>query len=257
MRAYAIGDIHGHLDLLKGVHDLIAKDMDQHGPAPVVHIGDLVDRGPNSKGVIDYLMQGIDGGKDWTVLKGNHDRMFWRFLRNPEELEPGLRSDLSWLHYKIGGGPTLHSYGIHAASDRPITAVHAEAIEAVPEAHRAFIESLPSLHQIGDVVFAHAGIRPGVAIPNQIEDDLIWIRGPFLEYEKSFGPLVIHGHTAIDVPTNYGNRINIDSSAAYGGPLSAVVIDNGRVEQLTPQGRIPLKRDLPGPFLKYAPPTHG
>lgn len=255
MRAYAIGDIHGHLDLLKGVHALIATDMAQHGPAPVVHIGDLVDRGPDSKGVIDYLMQGIADGQDWTVLKGNHDRMFWRFLRDPAELEPGLRADLSWLHYKIGGGPTLQSYGIHAASDRPVAAVHAEALDAVPDAHRGFIESLPSIHQIGDLVFAHAGIRPGVAIQDQIEDDLIWIRGAFLEYQDSFGPLIIHGHTAIDVPTNYGNRINIDSSAAYGGPLSVVVIEDGKVQELTPQGRVALKKDRPGPFLKYTPPS--
>src|SRR5690606_35895896 len=130
MRAYAIGDIHGHLDLLKGVHERIAKDIAQHGPAPVVHVGDLVDRGPDSRGVIDYLMQGIAEGQDWTVLKGNHDRMLWRFMRDPAELEPGLRADLSWLHYKIGGGETLQSYGIRAASDRPVVDVHAEALAA-------------------------------------------------------------------------------------------------------------------------------
>ncbi|MDQ2066483.1 metallophosphoesterase family protein [Xinfangfangia sp. CPCC 101601] len=255
MRAYAVGDIHGHLDLLKEVHALIAADMAQHGAAPVVHVGDLVDRGPDSRGVIDYLMQGIAAGQDWTVLKGNHDRMFWRFLRDPAELEPGLRADLSWLHPKIGGAETLESYGLHAPGDRPIDAVHAEAVAAVPQAHRDFIENLPSIYPLGEVVFAHAGIRPETQLQDQIEDDLLWIRGVFLEYDESFGPLVIHGHTALEAATHYGNRVNIDSAAAYGGPLTAIVIEGREVWQLTPEGRKPLRRDVPAPFLKYMPPS--
>lgn len=240
MRAYAIGDIHGHLDLLKAVHDLIARDMALFGAAPTVHVGDLVDRGPNSRGVIDYLSAGQAAGEDWIVLKGNHDRMFTRFLRDPHEPEPGLREALSWLHPRLGGAETLASYGIRAAGDRPIAPVHAEALEAVPQAHRDFIDRNPTWHRIGDTLFVHAGIRPGIPVEDQEETDLVWIRAPFLEFEGSYGPLVVHGHTAIDTPTHYGNRVNIDSSAAYGGPLSAIVIEEDRVFHLTADGRVPL-----------------
>lgn len=241
MRAYAIGDIHGHLKLLRQVHDLIAEDMARYGSAPIIHVGDLVDRGPESAGVVEYLSQGQARGEDWVVLKGNHDRMFARFLRDPYEPEPGLRSDLSWLHPKLGGPDTLASYGVRAAGDRPILPVHADAIAAVPMEHRRYIDSLPTTHQIGDVLFVHAGIRPGVALKDQAETDLVWIRGPFLEHAESFGPLVVHGHTAIDLPTHYGNRINIDSSAAYGGPLSAITFDDGQAYRLSTKGRVPLQ----------------
>lgn len=240
MRAYAVGDIHGHLDLLRGTHDLIAADMARHGAAQVVHVGDLVDRGPDSRGVIDYLATGIAAGQDWVVLKGNHDRMFARFLADPGEPEPGLRPDLSWLHPRLGGAETLASYGVHAPADRPIAPVHADALAAVPQAHRDFLASRPTLHQIGGLLFVHAGIRPGIALDQQEETDLVWIRAPFLDHQGSFGPLVIHGHTAIDRPTHYGNRVNIDSSAAYGGPLSAIALEGDQVFHLTEQGRVPL-----------------
>jgi len=243
MRSYAIGDIHGHIDLLRQAHDLVAEDISRHGPAPLVHVGDLVDRGPDSCGVIDHLMRGIAEGCDWIVLKGNHDRMFSRFLRDPSEPEPGLRADLAWLHPKLGGAETLASYGVRAAGDRPVAKVHFDALQAVPQAHRAFLESRHAWHKIGDVLFVHAGIQPGVAIQDQTETDLVWIRAPFHAHKTSFGPLVVHGHTAIDTPTHYGNRVNIDSSAAYGGPLSAIVIEDAEVFHLTPQGRVAV---LPG-----------
>jgi serine/threonine protein phosphatase 1 len=241
MRAYAIGDIHGHLDLLLRVHDLIAADMALYGAAPVVHVGDLVDRGPNSAGVVEHLRQGQARGEDWVVLKGNHDRMFARFLRDPHEPEPGLREALSWLHPRLGGAETLASYGVRAAGDRPLAPVHADARAAVPPEHLSFLEARPTWHRIGDVMFVHAGIRPGVAIEDQTETDLVWIRAPFLDHRDSFGPLVVHGHTAIDLPTHYGNRVNIDSSAAYGGPLSAIAIDGAEVFRLTPKGRVRLE----------------
>lgn len=241
MRAYAIGDIHGHIGLLRGVHDLIATDMARHGAAPVVHVGDLVDRGPDSRGVIDYLSTGIAEGQDWVVLKGNHDRMFTRFLRDPTEPEPGLRADLSWLHPRLGGVETLASYGVRSAGDRPVGKVHADAVAAVPRAHRDFLETRPAWHRIGEVLFVHAGIRPGIAIEAQDETDLVWIRAGFLDDPRDHGVLVIHGHTAIDHPTHHGNRVNIDSSAAYGGPLSAIVVEGREVYHLTPQGRIRLQ----------------
>ncbi|WP_128514389.1 metallophosphoesterase [Tabrizicola thermarum] len=237
MHLYAIGDIHGHLDLLQQAHDLIAADMARHGPGQVVHLGDLVDRGPDSRGVIDFLMQGLAAGQDWVVLMGNHDRMFRRFVQDPHEPEPGLRADLGWLHPKLGGPDTLRSYGVVNAADRPVAKVHAEARAAVPQAHLDFIATRPTLHLAGDCAFVHAGIRPGVALDRQTETDLVWIREPFLSEGTSFGPLIVHGHTTIDQATHYGNRLNLDSGAAYGGPLSAVVIEGREAALLTPQGR--------------------
>jgi serine/threonine protein phosphatase 1 len=237
MHLYAIGDIHGHLGLLKAAHDLIAADMARHGPGQVIHVGDLVDRGPDSRGVIDLLMAGRVAGEDWVVLMGNHDRMFARFVAEPWEPEPGLRAELSWLHPRLGGADTLRSYGVANAADRPLQKVHAEALAAVPQAHRDFLSSLPVLHRAGDCAFVHAGIRPGVALEDQTETDLVWIREPFLSATESFGPLIVHGHTALDAATHYGNRLNLDSGAAYGGPLSAVVIEGREAALLTPQGR--------------------
>lgn len=243
MRTYAIGDIHGHLDLLLAAHGWIADDIAQHGAAPIVHIGDLIDRGPDSHGVIDYLSKGITAGQDWVVLKGNHDRMFSMFLDNPHVQDPCLRAELSYLHYKIGGGATLGSYGVKNAADRPIVPVHAEAVAAVPTAHRDFLAALPtSLHR-GTTFFCHAGIRPAVPLRLQAEDDLVWIRAGFLEDPRDHPALIVHGHTAIDTPTHYGNRLNIDSSAAYGGPVSAVVIEGSEVFNLTATGRHRLSTD--------------
>lgn len=241
MHLYAIGDIHGHLGLLQAAHDLIAADMAAHGPGPVIHVGDLVDRGPDCRGVVDFLMQGQAEGRDWIVLKGNHDRMFTRFLRDPQEPEPGLRPDLSWLHPRLGGAATLASYGVRNAMDRPLAPVHAEAVAAVPQAHRDFLDSRPAWLQRGDCVFVHAGIRPGIPMTAQQETDLVWIRMGFLDDPRDHGFLVVHGHTALPAPTHHGNRVNIDSSAAYGGPLTAVVIEGRRVFHLTGRGRVPLQ----------------
>jgi serine/threonine protein phosphatase 1 len=192
---------------------------------------------------VEYLRAGMAGGQPWVVLKGNHDRMFTRFLKDPHEQEEGLRSDLAWLHWKLGGGATLASYGVRNAADRPIRPVHAEAIASVPQTHRDFLTGLPVMHRNDDAVFVHAGIRPGVALDQQTETDLIWIRGPFLDDSRDHGALIVHGHTALDAPRHYGNRLNIDSGAAYGGPLTAVVLEDGIAFHLTPQGRVPL---LPG-----------
>jgi serine/threonine protein phosphatase 1 len=241
MRTYAIGDIHGHLDLLQAQHALIEADRGRGAPDDlVVHVGDLVDRGANSRGVVEYLMQGIAGGAPWAVIKGNHDRLFTWFLADPARPDPGLRPDLSWLHPRLGGAETLMSYGVHAPADRPIAKVHADAVAAVPLAHRRFLDSRPASLLRGEVLFVHAGIRPGVDLTAQDETDLVWIRKDFLEDGRDHGALVVHGHTAIDRVTHYGNRLNLDSGAAYGGPLSTVVIEGREVWLLTPQGRVPV-----------------
>lgn len=241
MRAYAIGDIHGHLDKLRAAHDLIARDAAQHGAAPVVHLGDLVDRGPDSAGVIGFLMAGQAAGQDWHVLRGNHDRMFLGFLADPAGRDAGLRSDLDYMHPKIGGAPTLASYGLHAPADRARALVHAEAVQAVPQAQRDWLASRPALIARGPWLFVHAGIRPGIAPADQTETDLLWIREPFLSDPRDHGALVVHGHTALDAPQHYGNRLNLDSGAGYGRPLTAVALEGTEVFVLTPAGRQPLR----------------
>ena len=240
MHSYAIGDIHGHLDLLRQAHDRIARDQASHGAAPVVHIGDLVDRGPDSRGVIEYLRQGTIRGEDWLVLKGNHDQMFAGFLTNANWHDPGLRADMAWLHPKIGGAATLASYGVKNAADRPMAAIHRDATAAIPPAHLDFLRNLPTSLTRAKAHFAHAGIRPGVALDAQSETDLLWIRKEFLEDRRDHGALIVHGHTAIAWPTHYGNRLNLDSGAAYGGPLSAVVVEGRDAFLLTDTGRVPL-----------------
>ncbi len=241
MAVYAIGDIHGRLEALRHQHALIEADRARHGPGPVVHLGDLVDRGPDSRGVVDWLMAGIARGEDWVVLRGNHDRMFSLFLDDPRACDPGLRADLSWLHPRIGGGATLASYGIANAADLPLARAHAAALAAVPAAHRAFLAGLPAMHRAGGAVFVHAGIRPGVALAAQDETDLLWIRGAFLDDPRDHGALVVHGHTAVDAPEHRGNRLNIDTGAGYGRALTTVAIEpGGAVFQLTPGGRLAL-----------------
>ena len=143
---YAIGDIHGHLAKLEEVHDWIEQDRTGHGdPASkVIHVGDLVDRGPNSAGVIAFLQKGVAEGAPWVVLKGNHDRMFTGFMGNPHYHDPGLRSDLPWLDPRLGGAATLASFGVQRPEAGRIQKVHQEAVQNVPEAALTFLRDLPT-----------------------------------------------------------------------------------------------------------------
>lgn len=241
MRLYAIGDIHGHLDLLKAAHERIFRDGGRD--APIAHVGDLIDRGPDSRGVVEYLIQGQRAGRPWIVTRGNHDRFLPAFLRQADWIDPGLSSGQHWVdHPGLGAAATLRSYGIDP--DQPRDALLAEGRRAVPVAHADFLAGLPLwyLHPLALVV--HAGIRPGVDLQHQVEDDLVWIRGPFLENRAPFGPLVVHGHTALDAPVLYPNRLNLDGGAAYGRPLAAVVIEPGAVHLLTDEGRVPMQARL-------------
>lgn len=238
MRAYAIGDIHGHLAELERVHRLIAADRAAVGDtaAPVVHIGDLCDRGPHTPGVIDFLIDGRARGENWVVLKGNHDRMMSWYLQNPPRRDHRLRPELDWLHPRLGGLETLVSYGVDAGLSGAV--LHAEARARVPEAHRVFLAGLRAFFAFGEVFFCHAGVRPGVRLDQQVEDDLIWIRTEFLDSLADHGALVVHGHTPADVVSHYGNRLNIDTGAGYGRPISAVVIEGRDVWLLTEAGRV-------------------
>ena len=240
MRTYAIGDVHGHLDKLQALHTLIAADRATTGDeeAPVIHIGDLVDRGPDSRGVIDFLMAGTARGENWLVLKGNHDRMFSGFMADADYHDPRLRRDLWWLHDRLGGVETLASYGVMNAGERLLHDVQAEARAKVPASHLAYLAALPTHHLRDTCLFVHAGVRPGVDLHDQTEDDLLWIRDAFLDDSRDHGALVVHGHTPVDHVTHHGNRLNIDTGAGYGKGMSAVVIEGTDVFRLTPKGRV-------------------
>jgi serine/threonine protein phosphatase 1 len=241
MRTYAIGDIHGHLEKLIAAHGRIAADRARTGDdgAPVVHLGDLVDRGPNSAGVIGHLIAGIAAGSPWVVLKGNHDRMMTLFLQDNPARDPRLRAQFAWLDPTLGGIETLASYGVALGFHRP-NEVHAAARASVPQAHVTFLAGLPTSYRRGRCLFVHAGIRPGIPLEAQSEDDLLWIRGEFHHDRRNHGALVIHGHTPVDAPEHHGNRVNLDSGAAFGGPLTAAVIEDEAVYLLTDNGREPL-----------------
>ncbi len=236
---YAIGDIHGDLDQLRAVHNFIDADISAHKVTDpvIIHIGDLVDRRPDSKGVIDYLIKGMAQGKPWVVLKGNHDRMFAVFLRDPFAADPILRPDYTWLHPRLGGRETLLSYGVEYLEDKPLEQLHAETLAAVPDTHLQFLEGLPNVWQNQQYFFCHAGVKSGVPLDQQVEDDLIWIRAPFHIWAEPYAKIIIHGHTPIDQVTHYGNRINIDTGAAYGKRLSAIVLGETDVWQVMAEGR--------------------
>jgi serine/threonine protein phosphatase 1 len=235
---YAIGDIHGHLDKLVELHEWIARDQAKHGEGPIVHVGDYTDRGPNSKGVLDYLIAGEAAQKNWQFLKGNHDRMMAWYLQETPVRDPRLKAEFEWIHPRLGGLETLQSYGIDTKllGDE----LHRASRAAVPHAHINFLNGLRTSAEFDGVLFVHAGIRPGVPLKQQTEDDLIWIRDEFHFSRADHGRLIIHGHTPVEDVFHYGNRVNIDTGVAYGGPLSAVVWQDGQVWRITKRGRVKL-----------------
>ncbi|WP_299357978.1 metallophosphoesterase [uncultured Paracoccus sp.] len=234
MRIYAIGDVHGHLALLRTAHDLVAADGGE--TSPVVHVGDLIDRGPDSAGVIGFLMDGQAAGRDWRVIKGNHDRALPNFLRDPGWIDPRASDAGPWPRRDAGAGATLLSYGIAEGESRPLAEVHAEALQKIPADHSRWLDGLPPWHLTPLALFVHAGIRPGIDLGAQTEDDLLWMRKPFLGDARDHGVLVVHGHTPVDAPEHHGNRLNIDTGAAHGGPLSVVRLDSDGVWLLTDSG---------------------
>ncbi|PTV95145.1 serine/threonine protein phosphatase 1 [Rhodobacter aestuarii] len=252
MQTYAIGDIHGQYDLMLRAFEMIEKDRARDGAAdsPVVVLGDLCDRGPKSAQVIAHLYEAQSRGENIVVIKGNHDRMFSTFLDDPWKRDPRLRPEYTWLHPRLGGPQTLASYGIREPGNRPVEQVHTEALCAVPPEHRIWARELPTSYTRDDAVFVHAGIRPGIPLEAQQEDDLVWIRGEFLTDTRDHGALIVHGHTALDESTHYGNRLNLDSSAGYGGPLSTAVIEGRKAWLLTPEGRQPLEPVLLEPMVR-------
>lgn len=256
---YAIGDIHGQSQMLDHALALIAADG---GPnARIVFLGDYTDRGPNSRAVIDTLLAGRDAGRNWVFIKGNHDRLFSNFVRHGIEHDPRVKSGISWLNPRLGGTATLASYGVEGVMhfapnrvkgrevlehfegsdgwvDKP--ALQALALNAVPAAHLDFVDGLPLWHETDDLLFVHAGLRPGRPVEQQDPEDLIWIRDGFLKSDHNFGKLIVHGHTALDYPQHFGNRVDLDGGAGYGDPLVPAVFEGRNCWVLTDQGRVPL-----------------
>ncbi len=236
---YAIGDIHGQLEKL---HQALARIEKDGGPeAQIVFLGDYTDRGPDSRGVLDLLVDGKSAGRNWVFLKGNHDRMFELFLQSPPQADPYMMVELYWLHPRLGGDTTLASYGVDAGGTRRLKDVHAETLNAVPNTHKTFLESLQLTHETAEIFFAHAGICPGVALPDQTEEDLLWIRQEFHQHAGMHPKLIVHGHTPIDAATHYGNRVNLDTGAGYDRALTAAVFDASGIFELTESGRTPLE----------------
>ena len=225
-RVYAIGDVHGRVDLLANLFARIDDDL-QTRPVPhsvQVLLGDYIDRGPASRQVIDFL---IDRRKSRDVipLKGNHEQCALNVLRNPSSL----------LHWKsIGGLNTILSYGVTPTrSDiHSMSAVALAFANNLPEPHQRFLHGLPLSFTCGDFFFVHAGARPGIRLQQQSENDLLWIREDFLLHEEDFGKVVVHGHTPNLEPEIKPNRINIDTGAYATGRLTCLVLEDDEMRFL-------------------------
>jgi serine/threonine protein phosphatase 1 len=221
-RIYAIGDIHGCDAQLATLHEKIAEDLSRRPvPAPLVlHIGDYVDRGPDSAGVVARLLRGsVIDHVPVINLKGNHEQTML------DALSGDRAAGTDWLFQ--GGRPALESYGADPDGPRERWA------EAIPAAHLGFLHGLAMSHQEGGYVFVHAGIRPGIPLEAQAPEDLLRIRQPFLYTDRSFGVVVVHGHTPVKAPLVRANRIDIDTGAVFGGPLTCAVLEGATIGFLT------------------------
>ena len=222
-RAYAVGDIHGRLDLLDALLARIEADIAARPAATnhVIFLGDLIDRGPQSAGVVERLSGWRPAGVRPVFLCGNHEEVLLRVLDG----ERGLLAD--WLKY--GGCECLDSYGVPPATldglgeDEALDRVRA----AIPQVHRDFIAGFADTFAFGDYLFVHAGIRPGVGLAAQGRQDLRWIRQPFLDSVRDHGFVVVHGHSISEGVDERANRIGIDTGAYRSGILTAIAIERG------------------------------
>lgn len=222
---YAIGDVHGRLDLLQPLMRDIAEDALRSAPAirPIlVFLGDYVDRGPDSARVIDLVLElQASGAFEVRTLKGNHEEALLGFLDDPS---------FGPVWFEHGGGATLAAYGVTpppARSDEEAWEEVREAFAAVlPERHRTFYERLELMVTVGDYVFVHAGARPGVPLDRQTEKDLLWIRGDFLQARPSFDKVIVHGHTPTAEPQILPHRLGLDTGAYATGVLTAARLDD-------------------------------
>jgi len=224
-RVYAVGDIHGRLDLLVEMQSLILNHARLSPPrsVTVVWLGDYVDRGPSSRGVIDQLIAFSAGPLRSIFLMGNHEEALLRFLIDP-------RNGHQWRSF--GGLATLISYGVDVTKfrlGRGAGKTRSDFLAALPRAHQDFLLALTFSCTIGDFFFCHAGVRPGVDLDKQHPQDLIWIRDEFLYSREDFGMMIVHGHTPVPEPELRRNRVNIDTGAFATGRLTCAVIEGGEI----------------------------
>lgn len=220
---YAVGDIHGRSDLLATLLRAIEADAaaSEAEKRTLVFLGDYVDRGPDTRGVIEMLISGFPQGFEAHFLKGNHEALLLGFLDDPSSLDAWLLND---------GDVTMASYGVdvdalYRARARPEEWRDAFAA-SLPEAHLSFFRDLKLSVAHGDYLFVHAGIKPGVPLAAQTEDDLVWIRRPFLDWNHPFEKFVVHGHTPAHEPVTRANRICVDTGACFTGRLTALRLEN-------------------------------
>jgi serine/threonine protein phosphatase 1 len=245
LRLYAIGDVHGRTDLLADMHHRIARDLARRPAADwrVIHLGDYIDRGPDSAGVLELLL-GYQGAGHGDFLIGNHDRFLLDFLIDPE----GSDFELWMIN---GGATTLDSFGIDgmlatfSSDEDSRRRLYDKLIAAMRPGLPEFLGGLSRMLRFGDYVFVHAGVRPGVPLEDQSEHDLVWIREPFLSSGEDHGAVIVHGHTPVDAVEVRPNRIGIDTGAAFTGNLTCLVLEGAARALLGADGPEPLS----GPFI--------
>ena len=222
VRTYAIGDIHGCSDLLAELLDLI--ECDVQGRLPMLNrlvvLGDFIDRGPDSARIVDVFMR-LGDRPNVVILKGNHEATM------VDALDGDASAMEAWLDY--GGAATLESYGLtlSASASWDLRSVIREARAAIPKAVVSWLRMLPVSYVWGDYFFVHAGVRPGVPLAGQTNDDLLWIREEFTDSNESFGAVVVHGHSIYEEGVKFGpHRIGVDTGAYRTGRLSAVGLES-------------------------------
>lgn len=222
---WAIGDVHGRLDLLKPLVEAILADAAETSATRkvVIFLGDYIDRGPESRGVVRYLIDlPKDAGIEWRFLKGNHEEAMLDFLEDPT-------TGPTWCEY--GGDATLASYGLRLPQmkHKPEAWKHlADDLDhKVTPAELEFLQGLELSLSIGDYFFAHAGARPGIPLDQQSERDLMWIRNSFLDSEVEFEKVVVHGHTPTRKVYVDGRRIGVDTKAYESSVLTALQLLRG------------------------------
>jgi serine/threonine protein phosphatase 1 len=227
LRIYSVGDIHGQLDLLNRVADWISQDIARSPmPAITVFLGDYIDRGPNSFGVVERLSRG-DFPTDIRALRGNHEEMLIAFLDNEKSLE-------AWRRY--GGLETLHSYGvpvINVMRGKGFPEAQASLRDKMPARHLEFYQKTEFCAEAGDYYFCHAGVKPGVALDQQNPHDLMWIREEFIRAPGPFEKRIVHGHTPVGKPIALPDRINIDTGAYASGMLTCLAIEGDTIRFFT------------------------
>ena len=221
-RLYAVGDIHGRVDLLRQLLQQIARDAATTTlPKELIFLGDYVDRGYHSRDVIEALRQELPPDCRPVFLRGNHEEVMLRFCDG----DFGIARD--WFFY--GGRETIASYGIplppQNVSDEQIRRIQRDFVDRVPVEHLAFLRATQLYYQSGDYIFVHAGLRPGLALEQQLRDDLLFIRGDFLNSYDDFGGMVVHGPTIVPAPEIKRNRIAIDTGAFMSAILTCLVLE--------------------------------